>query len=300
MATKLTTREAVNAFIDRHDTFLFDCDGVLWYGHTLIPGVDKTLELLRRKGKRILFVTNNSTQSRQAYTKKFEKLGLSASENEIFGSSYAAAVYLQKVVDFPADKQVYVIGQAGICDELDAASIRHNNPADDSSTIDWEGVEAITPDPNIGAVLVGFDMEINYRKLAKAYVYLASNPGCLFLATNDDASFPHHGRTFPGTGSMVAAIKGCTGREPRVLGKPHQTMLDCIVAKYDLDRTRTCMVGDRLNTDIQFGVQGGMSTLLVLTGVTSEQELHDARHNITPEYYADSLATLNMADTADE
>ncbi|KAI8054421.1 HAD-like domain-containing protein [Syncephalis plumigaleata] len=296
MSSKLTTKEEVNAFIDRFDTFLFDCDGVLWYGHTLIPGVEKALELLRNKGKRILFVTNNSTQSRQAYTKKFEKLGLTASENEIFGSSYAAAVYLQNVVNFPADKQVYVIGQSGICDELDAASIRHNNPRDDDNSIDWEEVDNIVPDPSVGAVLVGFDVQVNYRKLAKAYVYLTSNPDCLFLATNDDSSFPHHGRTFPGTGTIVTAVKGCTGREPRVLGKPHQTMLDCIVAKYDLDRTKTCMVGDRLNTDIQFGIQGGMSTLLVLTGVTSEQALHDPDQSTIPEYYADSLSTLNIAD----
>ncbi|KAI9592208.1 4-nitrophenylphosphatase [Syncephalis fuscata] len=290
MSTKLITKKAFDTFIDRFDTFLFDCDGVLWHGQHLIPGASKALEILRKREKRILFVTNNSTQSRQNYTKKFEKLGLAAHKEEIFGSAYAAAVYLRTVIDFPADKKVYVIGQSGICDELDNESIQHNNPQDDATDVDWEQVEQIKPDPTVGAVLVGFDMQINYRKLAKAYVYLKSNPDCLFLATNTDSTFPHLNGSFPGTGTMVAAIKESTGREPRVLGKPTQTMLDCIVAKYHLDRSKTCMVGDRLNTDIQFGIQGGMSTLLVNT---------PRNQTIIPEYYADSLGSLTVVDETD-
>jgi 4-nitrophenyl phosphatase len=287
---KLITNADIEAFIERFDTFLFDCDGVIWHGQTLIPNVANAIQLLRSRGKRLLFVTNNSTQSRASYKKKFERLGLSVKEEEIFGSAYAAAIYMTH--HLPKNQKVYVIGQAGICDELANASIPYEHPEEDNTPIDFDQLDEIQPNPQIGAVLVGFDGKINYRKFAKAYVYLTSNPQCQFIATNTDASFPHHGRTFPGTGTIVAAIQGATGIKPKILGKPHQTMLDCIQAKYHLNLEKTCMVGDRLNTDIQFGIEGGMSTLLVLTGVTTESELHKPDQTIIPEYYIDSLGNL--------
>ena len=89
----------------------------------------------------------------------------------------------------------------------------------------------IMPDPTIGAVLFGFDLNINYHKLAKAYTYLSSNPNCHFLATNDDLTFPAGERVYPGTGALLAALSAPLDRPPIVLGKPHQTMLDVVVNK---------------------------------------------------------------------
>ncbi|CAK9156790.1 unnamed protein product [Ilex paraguariensis] len=86
------------------DAFLFDCDGVIWKGNTLIDGVPQTLEMLRSKGKKLVFVTNNSTKSRRQYAEKFQSLGIPVCEDEIFSSSFAAAMYL-KLVDFPRDKK---------------------------------------------------------------------------------------------------------------------------------------------------------------------------------------------------
>eukprot|EP00958_Prasinococcus_capsulatus_P002778 scaffold237_cov421-Prasinococcus_capsulatus_cf.AAC.19 len=108
--------------VDSVDTFIFDCDGVIWKGDTLIDGVPETLEMLRSKGKRLIFVTNNSTKSRKQYLKKFLSLGLQVNEEEVFSSSFAAAAYL-KFINF--EKKVYVVGEEGIQQELDLAGIKH-------------------------------------------------------------------------------------------------------------------------------------------------------------------------------
>ena len=108
--------------VDSVDTFIFDCDGVIWKGDTLIDGVPETLEMLRGKGKRLIFVTNNSTKSRKQYLKKFLSLGLQVNEEEVFSSSFAAAAYL-KFINF--QKKVYVVGEEGIQLELDLAGSEH-------------------------------------------------------------------------------------------------------------------------------------------------------------------------------
>ncbi|XP_020270698.1 phosphoglycolate phosphatase 1B, chloroplastic-like [Asparagus officinalis] len=113
-----------NELIGSVETFIFDCDGVIWKGDTLISGVPETLDTLRSKGKRLVFVTNNSTKSRKQYGKKFETLGLNVNEEEIFASSFTAAAYL-KSIDFPKDKKVYVIGEEGILKELELAGFQY-------------------------------------------------------------------------------------------------------------------------------------------------------------------------------
>ncbi|KAK8939527.1 hypothetical protein KSP40_PGU017143 [Platanthera guangdongensis] len=100
--------ENPDELIDSVETFIFDCDGVVWKGDKLIDGVPETLDMLRSKGKRLVFVTNNSTKSRKQYGKKFETLGLNVNEEEIFASSFAAAAYL-KSIDFPKDKKVSIL-----------------------------------------------------------------------------------------------------------------------------------------------------------------------------------------------
>lgn len=96
---------------------------------------------------------------------------------------------------------------------------------------DMGAMSSILPDPEVGAVLVGFDLHINYKKLAKAFTYLHANKDCHFLATNSDLTFPAGGTVYPGTGALLAAVTAPLERKPLVLGKPHQPMLDVIVSK---------------------------------------------------------------------
>ena len=101
-----------------------------------------------------------------------------------------------------------------------------------------------------------------------------------------------------GNGSMVGAIKGCTGQEPTVVGKPSPLMIDYLCDKLGLERGKICMVGDRLDTDILFGTDNGLKSLLVLSGVTTEDKLLSQENTITPDFYADSIVDFFIDENA--
>lgn len=279
--------------VDKVDCFIFDCDGVIWLGDSVIPGVPETLDMLRALGKRLIFVTNNSTKSRAGYVKKFTSLGLKISPEEIFSSSYAAAAYLEHI-EFPAHKKVYVVGEQGIQEELDLKGIKHvGGPADADQKVELAPGMFLEHDHDVGAVVVGFDRYINYYKIQMATLCIRENPGCLFIATNTDAvTHLTDAQEWAGNGSMVGAIRGSTKREPTVVGKPSEFMLANIAEKFGLRRDQICMVGDRLDTDVLFGQNGGLTTMLVLSGVTKEADLLSPSNTIHPDLYADALPAL--------
>ncbi|KAF7847280.1 hypothetical protein BT93_L3126 [Corymbia citriodora subsp. variegata] len=277
--------------INSVETFIFDCDGVIWKGDSLIDGVPETLDMLRSKGKRLVFVTNNSTKSRKQYGKKFETLGLNVNEEEIFASSFAAAAYL-KSIDFPKDKKVYVIGEDGILKELELAGIQYlGGPEDGGKKIELKPGFYMEHDEDVGAVVVGFDRYFNYYKVQYGTLCIRENPGCLFIATNRDAvTHLTDAQEWAGGGSMVGAISGSTQREPVVVGKPSTFMMDYLSNKFGIQKSQICMVGDRLDTDILFGQNGGCKTLLVLSGVTSLSMLQGPDNKIQPDFYTNKIS----------
>jgi len=292
--TRLSNEAEYKTLIDKYDTFMFDCDGVLWHGDRLVPGIRQVLALLRSHKKHIIFVTNNATKSRRNYKKKFDKLEVQAEVDEVFGSAYASAVYLSTVIGFPKDKKVYVIGEEGLEEELDNEGVSHigGTSPEDTTTAPFS-IADFKLDPSVGAVLCGLDTAINYTKLSKAFQYLTRNPGCLFLATNEDPTYPAAGGYLPGAGAISAPLRYALRRDPVSIGKPNSTMLDTIKAKHHFDPSRTIMIGDRLDTDILFGKHGGVSTLLVLTGVTKESDISGAQASpIIPDYVLQSLGDL--------
>ncbi|ODQ64860.1 2-phosphoglycolate phosphatase [Nadsonia fulvescens var. elongata DSM 6958] len=293
MSTKITNKEQVEAFLESYDTFLFDCDGVLWSGTHLLPHVVETIELLRSRGKRLIFVTNNSTKSRKAYTGKFAKFGITVSENEIFGSAYSSAVYLSKVLNFPKDKKVLVVGEKGIEEELESVGINYIGGTDPAYNVEATdaSLASLARDESIGAVLCGLDLHLNYYKISKALLQI-QDPNCHFLATNIDSTFPSAGRLLPGAGTIVGTLITSSGRTPVALGKPSDEMMNCVKEAYHLDPSKTCMVGDRLNTDMKFGEKGGLGTFMVLTGVDKEETILGTNPLVTPKFYADRLGLL--------
>jgi 4-nitrophenyl phosphatase/phosphoglycolate phosphatase len=288
---KLTASTAGSKLLDETDCFIFDCDGVIWKGDSVIPGIPETLAKLRAAGKKIFFVTHNSTKSRKGYLGKFKSLGLDVEAEEIFSSSFAAAAYLEQN-PLPAGKKAYVIGQIGIPEELDLLKIPHfGGPDDSDKTIKLGPGVKVDHDPDVGAVIVGFDSQINYYKIQYAQLCINENPGCKFIATNLDAvTHLTDAQEWAGNGAMVGAIKGCTGQEPIVVGKPGPLMVDYIVEKYKFDRSKICMVGDRLDTDILFGENNGLETCLTLCGVTTEKKLNSPENKIKPTFFVDSIA----------
>ncbi|XP_044481600.1 phosphoglycolate phosphatase 1A, chloroplastic-like [Mangifera indica] len=299
MESNLVTKVSASAqplknadeLMDSVETFIFDCDGVIWKGDKLIDGVPETLDMLRAKGKRLVFITNNSTKSRKQYGKKFETLGLSVSEEEIFASSFAAAAYL-KSIDFPKDKKVYVIGEDGILKELELAGYQYlGGPEDGAKKIELKPGFLLEHDKDVGAVVVGFDRYFNYYKIQYGTLCVRENPGCLFIATNRDAvTHLTDAQEWAGGGSMVGAIAGSCQREPLVVGKPSTFMMDYLANKFGISKSQICMVGDRLDTDILFGQNGGCKTLLVLSGVTSLSMLQSPSNSIQPDFYTNKIS----------
>ncbi|KAL4755493.1 hypothetical protein BDW72DRAFT_2450 [Aspergillus terricola var. indicus] len=288
----------IKEFLDKFDVFLFDCDGVLWSGDHLFPGTVETLELLRSRGKQVVFVTNNSTKSRADYKKKLETLGIPATTEEIFSSSYSASIYISRILNLPANKRkVFVLGETGIEQELRSENVPFIGGTDpsyrrDITPEDYKliaaGDESLL-DPEVGVVLVGLDFHLNYLKLALAYHYIRR--GAVFLATNIDSTLPNSGTLFPGAGTVSAPLILMVGRDPVALGKPNQAMMDAIEGKFQLDRARACMVGDRANTDIRFGLEGNLGgTLGVLTGVSSKEDFVEGP--VRPSAYLDKLSDL--------
>jgi len=172
------------------------------------------LELLRSKGKKIVFVTNNSTKSRADYQKKLTSMGIPSNVEEIFASAYSSAVYISRILKVPPPKnKVFVIGEAGIETELKTEGIEFIGATDPAFRRD------ITPEDYKGIA----DGSLKY---AHAYHYLAR--GAKFLATNTDSTLPANHSFFPGAGSISIPLINMTGQQPTALGKPSQAMMDSI------------------------------------------------------------------------
>lgn len=302
MSSKITTKEQVKKLLDSYDYFLFDCDGVLWLGDHILPFVKETLGLLKSLDKRVIFVTNNSTKARKDYKGKFEKLGIPGiQENEIFGSSYALAVYVDKILKLPKDKKVWVLGEAGIEKELQDlgyTTLGGSDPKLDEAGVLPADSEAVNNlDPDVGAVVAGLTLLVNYVKLSATLQYLLKdNKSLPFIATNIDSTFPMKGKLMIGAGSIIETVAFASGRRPdAVCGKPNQAMMNSIKAanpNLQAKPGRGLMVGDRLNTDMKFGRDGGLDTLLVLTGIETEESLKQLDLNEAPTYYASKLGDL--------
>ena len=243
-------------------------------------------------------MTNNSTKSRADYQKKLTSMGIPSNVDEIFASAYSSAIYISRILKLPAPKnKVYVIGESGIETELKTEGIEFIGGTDpayrrDITQDDYNGIaDGSLLDENVGVVLAGLDFHINYLKLSHAYQYLAR--GAKFLATNTDSTLPSNNTFFPGAGSISIPLINMTGQQPTALGKPSQAMMDSIEGKFQFDRKKTCMVGDRLDTDIKFGIEGRLGgTLAVLTGVSKKEEWEADGSEIIPAYYVEKLSDL--------
>lgn len=207
-------------------------------------------------------------------------------------------MYIARILKLPAPKnKVFVLGESGIEQELDAEGVQYVGGTDPAYRRDIEPEDFTNIangkllDPDVGVVLAGLDFHVNYLKMAIAFQYLQR--GAIYLATNTDSTLPMAHGFFPGAGSAGAGVEKAIGRAPLSLGKPSQAMMDAIEGKFHFDRKRTCMVGDRLNTDIQFGIDGKLGgTLAVLTGVSKKQDFLTEGAPTVPTTYMDSIGDL--------
>ncbi|KAL0268163.1 UNVERIFIED_CONTAM: hypothetical protein PYX00_010214 [Menopon gallinae] len=287
----------VQAFINSFDTIFTDCDGVLWVENRVIENSEKTLNRMRQLGKNVYYITNNSTKTREEFVKKCQNLGFDAKWDEIISTAYLAAEYFSSI---KFNKKVYVIGSRGITDELDRFGIRHTDVGPDLLEKDLEEYinNKFKLDPEVGAVLIGFDQYLSYPKILKGANYLR-NRDCLFVATNGDENFVIDDLLIPGTGSLLKCLETATGRQAYVIGKPNDYIRESATKKSLTSPSRTLMIGDKCNTDILFGKKCGFQTLLVLSGVTDREELtkfaaslDPSDRDLVPKYYINKLGDL--------
>jgi len=213
---KLTAGETqhLHDFIDSLDHFIFDCDGVLWNGDTLTPNIRGALQLIRSRGKKLAFCTNNATLSRTGYKEKFERLGIDVHCDELFTSASASAQFIANdlLPSLPEHRRgIFVIGQKGLEEELASEKLTWQGGTDPEMEIPlpYQDFSSIMPDPSIGVVLVGFDMRFNYKKMSWAFSLLAldNGEGPKLVLTNDDRTVPtEHGYLAPGEGAIASSL----------------------------------------------------------------------------------------------
>ncbi len=251
---------------DAYDAFLLDLDGVLYRGDRPIAHAGETVSALRDLGKRLSFVTNNSSRTPEAVVAHLASVGVEADPNEIETSSLTTAAVLRDRGVGP----VAVIGEDGLLTALAAA-----------------GIAVVAMDAGPAAVVVGWDRTVTYDDLRAAAI--AIQRGATLYASNDDASYPAaEGLTWPGAGAILAAIEVGTGVRAEVFGKPNPPIL-----RAALDRAgggRPLVVGDRIETDIEGAANAGWDSVLVLTGISTRDDAAAAPH--PPTFVVDDLAAL--------
>lgn len=221
----------------------------------------------------------------------------------MISTAYLAAQFL-KLQNF--NKKVYIVGSSGISQELEKVGIESFGVGPDviEGNLATLVAQQFKPDPDVGAVIVGFDEHISFPKMMKAASYL-NDPKTIFIATNTDERFPMPNFVVPGTGSIVKSIETCAERKPIVVGKPESYLCE-VFFKEEMKRdpSKFLMIGDRLNTDIWFGKNNNFQTLLVETGVHKLDKVQEIVDMVNrgegdaelekqiPDFYISSLGDL--------
>jgi 4-nitrophenyl phosphatase len=259
--------------------WIFDMDGVLYRGTEPLPGVGDLFSALELRERPFMLATNNSMSTAAEYVKKLHSMGIDVAAERILTSAIATRDYL--VQEFGNNLTLSIIGMPALKEQLFDGT---------------EFSEAVLSNSQPDAVVIGLDKAFTYDKLAAANA--AIRGGARFIATNTDATLPTENGLIPGAGSIVAAVQTATGQAPVVVGKPEPLMLQMALRNMGVEPGEAVMVGDRLDTDIIAGERAGMLTLLVLTGVSTREEIHAAP--ALPDLVFTDLNAVVEALTLDE
>ncbi|MEA3337617.1 MAG: HAD-IIA family hydrolase [Chloroflexota bacterium] len=252
-----------------YDAYIFDLDGTVYLGESLLPTAGETIEALRRLGRRTVFLSNNPTETRDTYARKLTRLGLATPAGDVINSSLVMAQFLGRTMP---GARLFVVGEQPLLDVLSEAGFEMS---DDPRQID--------------AVIASFDRTFAYSKLQTAFD--AIRAGAKFFATNGDRYCPVPGGGQPDAAAVIAAIEACTDTTiEAIVGKPSKHMAQAILDLVDLPPDRCLMIGDRLETDVLMGLDSGMDAALTLTGATSAEQA--AASEIRPTYVIRQLSDL--------
>ena len=229
--------------------FICDMDGVIYHGNNLLPGVPDFINWLKENNKEFLFLTNSSERSPRELSQKLKRLGLDVDETHFYTSALTTASFLARQ---KPNCSAFVIGEAGLIQALYQAGLTMNN---------------VDPD----YVVIGETRTYSFEKIEDA-VQLVRN-GALLIGTNPDLTGPTERGIVPATGALVKPIELATGKTAYFLGKPNPLMMRHAKSMLKAAHEDTVIIGDRMDTDIIAGIESDLETVLVLSGVTSRDEL---------------------------
>lgn len=252
--------------------FIFDLDGTIYRGKELIPNADKTVRKLMDLGKKVIFLTNNATKTRENFRLKLENMNIPCKTEQVISSGFIAAKMLYE--DYSV-RTAYVIGTDELVAVLEDVGIRTLN----NSVLDKIlHAPFLSKDIACDAVVCAMDIELTYAKIRTGMELV--NRGAEFFATNGDKTFPESKQVWPGAGMTVAAMKACVGRDPKVVfGKPNVFGVDLIFRllnenePQEINKSDAIIIGDRLETDIWQANNAGVDSLFVETGINTRSDI---------------------------
>jgi 4-nitrophenyl phosphatase len=247
----------------KYKGYLIDLDGTMYRGTEVIKEAVDFVSSLNVIQLPYLFVTNNSSRTPEQVAEKLRDFGIKAETEQVFTSSMATANY---IYERKQDATVYCIGEEGL---QTAMAKKGFQPGQEHADF----------------VVMGIDYSISYEKLAIAC--LAVRNGAEFISTNGDIALPTERGLMPGNGSLTSVVTVSTQTQPIFIGKPESIIMEQALKVLGTNKVDTLMVGDNYDTDIMAGMNAGIDTLLVHTGVTTKELL--TRYNRRPTYVLDSL-----------
>ena len=247
--------------------FILDMDGTIYLGNELFPFTKDFLKKVEDTGREYYFFTNNSSKSQQAYIEKLGKLGIQIKKDQMMTSSHVIVKYLKEHYE---GKSIYVLGTPSLIQEFQ-----------------YFDMNLTEEDPDI--VVLGFDTTLTYEKLSKACNYIRN--GCIYFGINPDWNCPMEGGAFiPDCGSIAKLIEASTGRFPEFFGKPSKYTLDYIIKETGCKPEEIAIVGDRLYTDIAVADGSEVTSILVLSGESSREDVE--KSDIKPDYIVKDLSEI--------
>ena len=246
--------------------FISDMDGVIYHGNKILDGVKEFLEWLQKNNKKFVFLTNSSERTPHELSMKLERMGLSIPAKHFYTSAMATAEFLHSQ---RPGCTAYVIGEAALTKALYDHHIYMND---------------VNPD----YVVVGETRTYSFEKIEKAIELV--NKGAKLIGTNPDITGPTEKGIMPATGALIAPIEIATGKKAYFVGKPNPLMLRHGLNKLDCHSKEIAFIGDRMDTDIIAGIESNVDTVLVLSGVTREEDIE--RFPYRPKYVLSSIGEL--------
>lgn len=246
--------------------FIIDMDGVIYHGNKILPGVPEFLRWLEDSGKKYLFLTNASQRTPKELQEKLQRLGIIAGEEHFYTSALATAGFLSSQ---KPNGSAFIIGDAGLIHAMYSVGYTTNN---------------VNPD----YVIVGDTNSYNFEKIELAVNLVLK--GARLIGTNPDVSGPVETGISPSVKALIAPIEIVSGREAYFVGKPNPLMMRIALKRLGLKREEAIVIGDRMDTDIRCGMESEIDTLLVLSGITSREDIDSFPYR--PKYVLNGIIDL--------